>query len=205
MKRSRIILLLLVILLVIISLYTLNPGGELTGTDYVKHITEERMKKDHFMRTSGESPFKEQPYTGLQYFPPDEQYRITARFEANPEKTPITLGTSDGSESPYLKYGYAQFQLEGKENRLMILELTEAPNKGTLFIPFGDLTSAAGTYGGGRYLDLDMKPRAGTVVLDFNEAYNPYCAYSNGYVCPLPPPENLLQIAIRAGEKNYHD
>jgi uncharacterized protein (DUF1684 family) len=76
--------------------------------------------------------------------------------------------------------------------------------RGKLFLAFGDATSARETYGGGRYLDITKTPGSTTITLDFNQAYNPYCAYDDTYSCPLPPAENLLTVAIKAGEKNYH-
>ena len=77
------------------------------------------------------------------------------------------------------------------------------PTRGTLFLAFADETSARETYGAGRYLDLKKIGGATEIELDFNRAYNPYCAYAEGFSCPLPPPENILKIAIRAGEKTY--
>jgi uncharacterized protein len=79
------------------------------------------------------------------------------------------------------------------------------PYRGKLFLAFADATSANETYGAGRYLDLKKVPGATSILLDFNQAYNPYCAYSDGFSCPFPPKENILTIAINAGEKKYHD
>jgi hypothetical protein len=88
-------------------------------------------------------------------------------------------------------------------NKLLLLEM-EKPFQNKLFIPFADETSANQTYGAGRYLEAD-KPNGNIVALDFNLAYNPYCAYSEEYSCPFPPPENLLSVAIEAGEKKYYE
>jgi Uncharacterized conserved protein len=90
-------------------------------------------------------------------------------------------------------------------NRVLILEFIQSGSyRGTLFLPFADETSADETYGAGRYLDLKKTPGASTMVLDFNKAYNPYCAYSDNFSCPFPPKENILKVAIKAGEKSYH-
>jgi uncharacterized protein (DUF1684 family) len=78
------------------------------------------------------------------------------------------------------------------------------PFRGKLFLAFGDETSARETYGAGRYLDVQKVPGSKTITLDFNKAYNPYCAYNETFSCPLPPQENLLQVAIKAGEQTYH-
>jgi uncharacterized protein (DUF1684 family) len=79
------------------------------------------------------------------------------------------------------------------------------PTRGTLFLAFADKTSAVESYGSGRYLEVKKQPGAGSMVLDFNKAYNPYCAYVDGYSCPFPPKENTLDVFVRAGEKNYHE
>jgi uncharacterized protein (DUF1684 family) len=83
--------------------------------------------------------------------------------------------------------------------------MEEGPYRGTLFLAFADATSANETYGAGRYLDVKKIPGASSIILDFNQSYNPYCAYSEKYSCPFPPRENVLKIAVRAGEKKYHD
>ncbi len=152
------------------------------------------------MRYSEDSPFEGQAFDSLNYYPPDLTYRIVARFEAPENASIITLGTNDGKNEDYLTYGFAEFKLDGKSQRLRILENVEEEK---LFIPFGDETSAEETYGAGRYLDIEHHGSR-TIVLDFNRAYNPYCAYVDNFTCPLPPPENLLTVAIRAGEKTYH-
>ena len=109
----------------------------------------------------------------------------------------------------YRKYGELKFSLEGKMLTLSVyqnLELTKkAGFEDYLFIPFTDLTNGDETYGGGRYIDFRMDQLKEKLVrLDFNRAYNPYCAYSKGYSCPIPPAENLLPVAIRAGVKSPH-
>lgn len=118
----------------------------------------------------------------------------------------VVLPTSDNLEKKYLEYAFAEFELNGESCKLLILEIMEeGPYRGTLFLAFADATSANETYGAGRYLDVKKVPGASSVILDFNQAYNPYCAYSEKYSCPFPPKENILKIAIQAGEKKYHD
>jgi uncharacterized protein (DUF1684 family) len=117
----------------------------------------------------------------------------------------MVLNTSDGKTQRYLEYAYAEFDLNDFKNRLLILEMIDmGPFRGKLFLAFGDATSALETYGAGRYLDVQKVPGGKTITLDFNKAYNPYCAYNDTFSCPLPPPENLLKVAIKAGEKTYH-
>lgn len=186
----------------IILMYSFS-GGE-TEIQYKERITKEREDKKQFMRSSRESPFKNRKFEGLKYFEPDVSYKIMARFTPAEVEDVVMLPTSDNKQMKYRKYGYADFELHGENNRLLILELADgSEDEGNLFIPFGDATSADQTYGAGRYLDIEHKPKEVVVLLDFNTAYNPYCAYNEEFSCPLPPRENLLLVPIQAGEKTY--
>lgn len=138
-------------------------------------------------------------FRGISYFPADEKYRVTAKWVAAPRKIPILniLGQTEESENP----GYAVFQLNGKELRLYpIFEETGAKE---LFYIFRDLTTGKETYPAGRFLYSEL-PKNGEVVLDFNKAYNPPCAFTPYATCPLPPKENHLAARVEAGEKTYH-
>ena len=205
--KTKNILLIVVIVVVIVTLYYSYTGSQDQST-YVSEITAEREDKDRYMKTSPESPFAENPtaFTTLKYFPPDIRYKITATLTPVQNKKPVMLSTNDGKQQQYVEYAYADFDLDGYNNRLLILEVLDAgPFRGKLFLAFGDETSAGETYGAGRYLDVVKVPGANTITLDFNKAYNPYCAYVEKYSCPFPPPENLLKIALRAGEKVHHE
>ena len=118
------------------------------------------------------------------------------------------MKTSTSRTPMYIKYGELHFELEGKPmvlNVYMDIELSKKPGfKDYLFLPFLDLTNGETTYAGGRYLDIVI-PKSKEVVLNFNKAYNPYCAYNHNYSCPLVPRENDLDIAIEAGVKKFHD
>ena len=204
MKPKSILILLSVAVIIAIVYYSF-VGGD--SQHYVDQIEEFRDDTDRFMRTSSESPFADrvEEYNGLRYFPPDEKYRIVATLKLVENKQSRALATSDGKDQQYQEYAYAEFDLGNRKNRLLILEIIETgPDRGDLFLAFGDETSANETYGGGRYLNVKKVPGSTTIELDFNKAYNPYCAYNADYSCPLPPRENLLDIPIRAGEMNYH-
>lgn len=180
--------------------------GSDSSPEYIRQIEEERIDKDRFMKTSAESPFAgtQEEFKGLNYFPPNEKFRIIASLSPVKEKKVRVLTTNDGKEQRYQEYAYAEFDVDNFKNKLLILEVMEmGPQRGTLFLAFGDGTSANETYGAGRYLDVKKVTGATTIELDFNKAYNPYCAYADQYSCPFPPPENLLLISITAGEKNY--
>ncbi len=137
-------------------------------------------------------------FKGLHWFPIDENYKVTARFEAFPApqdvRIPNVLGGTFGMKSP----GILKFSLGGKEYSLQ--PVTEEDDN--LFIIFHDATNETETYTGGRFLYPD-KPVNGQVVLDFNQAVNPPCAFTHFATCPMPPPQNDLPVAIKAGEKRY--
>lgn len=205
MKRKNILLLAAVAVLIIVFLYGFT--GSQDNSSYIEDLMEERKEKDNFMRSGNGSPLKAEEkkgFKGLTYFEPDLQYRILANFTPVENRKMVLMNTSDGKTERYMEYGYAEFDLHDKKNRLLIYEMIDmGPARGKLFLPFGDETSARETYGAGRYLDLNKVPGGTTITLDFNRAYNPYCAYNETFSCPLPPQENLLSIPIRAGEKNY--
>ncbi|MBS1718763.1 MAG: DUF1684 domain-containing protein [Armatimonadetes bacterium] len=138
-------------------------------------------------------------FTGLNWYPVTEAYRIKAKFTpyAKPKMVPITNVLGDTSDSPSM--GTLTFKVDGKECSMEALD----GGDGTFSLIFKDATSGNTTYGAGRFLDTD-KPVDGYVTLDFNYAYNPPCAFTSFATCPLPPPANRLKVAIKAGEKAYH-
>jgi len=205
MKRT--ILWILGILLAISSLIYFSLSTGPSREEYAASIKADRQRKDESMINGSESPFKnsKEPFDSLSYFPPDTRYRIVADLEPIRQKQVRLLITNRSEYQRYLDYAWATFQLDGKDCKLLILEVMDmGPNRGKLFLAFADETSTKETYGGGRYMDLKKVPAATTIALDFNKAYNPYCAYNHNYSCPLPPPENLLHVPIPAGEKVYH-
>lgn len=206
MKLKNIILV-GVVIVAVVSIYYSFSGGE-TSETYIANIEKMRNEKDHDMRTASDSPFANdtaQTFKGLSYFPIDSRYRINAKLTSIETKKAVLLPTSDGKQKSYLEYAYAEFEMQGVKNKLLILEIMDmGPYRGTLFLAFADKTSARETYGAGRYLDIKNVPSSTSIALDFNEAYNPYCAYNDKFSCPFPPQENILSITIEAGEKTYH-
>ncbi|HEY1184137.1 MAG TPA: DUF1684 domain-containing protein, partial [Bryobacteraceae bacterium] len=138
-------------------------------------------------------------FHGLDYFPVSQAYRVTARWVPEPRQIPVlnVLGQTEPSQCP----GYAEFRIGEKELRLY--PILEEPNAQELFYIFRDQTSGQETYPAGRFL-YSALPQDGRVVLDFNKAYSPPCAFTPYATCPLPPPENRLPVRIEAGEKKYH-
>lgn len=204
MKTKTIIIILIVIVVPVGIYYSFTGSG--TTEAYIAKIEQQREEKDSDMKSGEDSPFGDSiEFTGLKYFPVDAKYRIDARLVEIESKKTVTLPTSDDRQKTYQEYAYAEFKLDGVESKLLILEIIDmGPYRGTLFLAFADKTSANETYGAGRYLELKKVPGAQSITLDFNEAYNPYCAYSDNFSCPFPPKENVLDVAINAGEKTYH-
>jgi uncharacterized protein len=204
MTTSRIIVILVVLLGAVILIYSMSTGFVDKG--YNEQILKERMEKDEFMKNDKGSPFADSAdtFTGLKYFAPDPAYRVVADLEPVEEKKVVVLPTNDNKQQTYVEYARASFRLNNTDCELLILEVMEnGPFRGTLFLAFADQTSAFETYGAGRYLDVEKVPGANTITLDFNKAYNPYCAYTDSFSCPLPPRENILSVPIRAGEMTY--
>jgi len=131
---------------------------------------------------------------------------VTAEVELLTGEPVFKMTTSSGKTKDAQKYALLRFTLNGKSYRLFMYQLLALRSKeetaDDLFVPFTDLTSGKGSYGGGRYLDFKTGDiRNGTLILDFNRAYNPYCAFTTGYNCPIPPRENDIPVAIKAGEQ----
>lgn len=206
MKPQHVVIAFTVVALGAVMYYTMFSGaGE---SEYMAKVEAARRERDDFMKNSDESPLaaERETFTGLKYFPPDPRFRVVADLTPIKDKKVVVLQTSDGKEARYLEYAYADFELERVNNRLLILEVMDmGPQRGTLFLPFADQTSAMETYGAGRYLEIKKTPGATTITLDFNLAYNPYCAYSDKFSCPFPPRENMLGIIVKAGEKVFRD
>jgi uncharacterized protein (DUF1684 family) len=145
----------------------------------------------------------------FRFYPVDEKYAVKARFEKSDNSKWFDMETSGGAKSINRIYGTIYFTIHDTAVKLNIYQSKDLLNlsqyKDYLFLPFTDLTCGEETYTNGRYIDLTAKDITGnTVTIDFNKAYNPYCAYVSGrYHCPIPPKENALPVAIRAGEKVF--
>lgn len=177
--------------------------------EYVKSIETERYKKDSLFLQESESPLsfdQIKEFKGLKYFPINEKFKVKARLVQFDSGEVIKLKTSTDRLPDYKRYGYVYFKIDDKELKLTAFQnmahQSDSLYKNLLFLPFTDNNSTILTYGGGRYIDFEI-PEGETFILDFNKAYNPYCAYNHKWSCVIPPRENSLNIAIDAGEKNY--
>ncbi|WP_128760383.1 DUF1684 domain-containing protein [Leeuwenhoekiella aestuarii] len=148
------------------------------------------------------TPEEQKVFKGHQFYPIDSTYRVMAQFYRIENPATIDFATSSGKIKQEETYAIASFELDGKPYQLTIYqspELRETEEyRDYLFLPFTDYTSGVETYGAGRYIDLRI-PEGETIVIDFNKAYNPFCAYSPNYSCPIPPQVNDLKTEIKAG------
>lgn len=146
--------------------------------------------------------------TFFRFFPVNKNYSITADFEKINDSAITSMKTSGSIKKDFVRYGYVYFKINKQQCKLTIYQSLALKGKqefeNYLFLPFTDLSSGAESYGGGRYLDFkEADIISGKLQIDFNKAYNPYCAYTTGYNCPVPPRENDLPVAIKAGEKTF--
>ncbi|KTG09974.1 hypothetical protein AUR64_10200 [Haloprofundus marisrubri] len=177
-----------------------------TPTDWEATLEQHRDDKNEYFRDSSRSPIPEteQPdFVGLDYYPPDDDYRFELDLHDHDEKEAVVVATTADGEREYLRWGEFRFEIDGEEQTLQAYRRDE--DDPGLWVPFRDDTSGEETYGAGRYLDLhaDEDRANDRWVVDFNLAYNPFCAYSARYECPMVPVENWLDVAIEAGEKTY--
>ncbi|WP_413511224.1 DUF1684 domain-containing protein [Myroides odoratus] len=145
-------------------------------------------------------------FKGLDFFPVNERFIIEATFTRTPDEVPFEMPTTTERKPIYVKYGEATFSLNGKQHTLALFQDINLRNQKEyekhLFLPFTDLTSGVSTYGGGRYIDLEI-PEGEMIILNFNLAYNPYCVYNPKFSCPIPPAQNDINAEINAGIKDY--
>ncbi|MBL4663262.1 MAG: DUF1684 domain-containing protein [Flavobacteriaceae bacterium] len=142
----------------------------------------------------------------LEFYKIDLNFRVEARFVRTPNEEPFLMPTTTSRLPEYVKYGEAHFEIEGEKLKLNLYQNT-TPSEDPeyidhLFLPFTDYTSGDGSYGGGRFIDSHI-PEGDTIIINFNLAYNPYCAYNHNYSCPIPPKENDLLVRIEAGVKDF--
>lgn len=169
----------------------------------------ERISKNKEFKDTLTSPLLREDIPGfisLSYYDYNPNYRVQAILKRNPNPRVFKMRTTTDRRPEYRTLGEVQFKLEGKDHTLQVFQRVEPIRQPGydkyLFLPFTDETSGRETYGGGRFLDVFI-PESDTLYLDFNSAYNPYCAYNHKYSCPIPPEENDLEVKIPVGEKPY--
>ena len=184
-----------------VSVYAFSQNDTAIINDTKRFQGELRMEYDN-PNTSPLSTKAKQNFKVIHFFPFNEKYVVNARFVRTPNEKPFQMSTSSGMRKTYVKYAEVFFMIGKKEYKLNVYQSQELIKteeyKDYLFIPFTDATSGDETYEGGRYIDLTI-PTSDHILINFNKAYHPYCAYTDGYNCPIPPQENTLSIKIEAG------
>ncbi len=180
---------------------TMPPAG------WKQRLEAERRSKDQFFALHHQSPLAPEDrgaFEGLAYYAPDPEYRFELQLHGHEQRQVIEVADTAGQKRRLWRWGEFRFEIGGQECTLQAYK--DEPVEERLFVPFRDKTSGKETYGAGRYLDLEPERHLtpdGRWILDLNEAYNPWCAYSEDYVCPFVPPENSLKVPVHAGEKDY--
>jgi len=177
--------------------------------DVSRQLEAFRKQKDKFLAEHPQSPIlpeDREHFRGATYYPVEMKYRVVAHLVPETRPGVFRVQTTTGDFKEYTRIGRLEFEIDGQKLSLVaFMPPADEPLHGNrLFVPFRDKTSGKETYGAGRYLDLNKRP-GDQYILDFNRAYNPYCAYSPYYSCPIPPGENNLPLEIRAGEKLFHE
>jgi len=176
-------------------------------SEWKANLERAREEKDAFFAQHWQSPVAPQDrpwFKGLEYYPPDPSYKFELELHEHPEKGMVKMAYTKGNEQDFVHWGEFRFKMGEKEQALQVYKRSREEE--LLFVPFKDATSGKETYGAGRYLDLEPgrgRTQEGKWILDFNQAYNPWCAYSEAYTCPFVPVENCLEVPILAGEKTY--
>jgi len=192
------------IITVLFLLISINGFSQSYSDQIAKH---REVYKADFIKDNN-SPLKKKDLENLHFYDVDSAYKVIADVELLKNEKVFKMPTFNGTSSNYFRYAHVNFSLNGVKMQMTLyrsVSLSTNPlYKDHLFLPFTDETNNKETYGGGRYIDLDAKEiKSNHIEIDFNKAYNPYCAYSDGYRCPVPPEENDLQLAISVGEKLY--
>jgi hypothetical protein len=178
------------------------------GQTYADSILQYRKQYIADLISDARSPIKSSQTKDLNFFRPDKAYCVWGAVKETPGSKPFMIDTHSGKKKPFREFGTVTFTINDSVGTLHIYQsidlIKEAAHKDDLFVPFTDGTTYDITYGGGRYLDLSIKDITnGMLLLDFNKCYNPYCAYADGYSCPVPPVENRLQMSVKAGEMMF--
>ena len=175
---------------------------------FISEINDYReTKKAEFLQFR-DFPLSETDLDSLDFYSPNSKFVFECEVILSQDRNTFQMPTFDGSTVVYQKYAELKFEVKGKKHSVEAFTNPRFANvpkfRDRLFIPFKDETNGIATYGGGRYLDIDASEIIdGMLSLDFNKAYNPYCAYASGFKCPIPPRSNHLKLKIKAGEKNF--
>ena len=189
-------------------LLCLSIGFRVGAQSYIDSIAAFRKQYVADLLSDKRSPIKHSQVKNLSFFSPDHAYCTWATVKITPGSVPFLVQTHSGKQKPFREYGTLTFSVHDSALVLHMYQgidlLNDAAHKDDLFVPFTDESNYETTYGGGRYIDLSVKDiKDNVILLDFNKCYNPYCAYADGFSCPIPPKENSLRIEINVGERGF--
>ncbi|MEX2597826.1 MAG: DUF1684 domain-containing protein [Salibacteraceae bacterium] len=181
--------------------------------DYEAKVISQRMDKESELLSENHSPLSKanrKALQPLQFFEVNDRWKLPAAFVLNSLPDTLAIPTSNGATKKFERYGFFVFDHALLKDTLYaykrIYPASSMPkHEPYLFLPFTDLTTGEESYGGGRYIDVAIPEDGQDVIIDFNDCYNPYCAYGSGFSCPIPPKENFLGQYIQAGERKLID
>ena len=182
-----------------------DARGGFDADEWAHRLRQKRAEKDEFFSEHPQSPIppdERDAFDGLSYFDPDPDYRVVATVTVHDDPEPVELDTTAGAPVRYLRVATFEFELRGSASSLAAYQ--QESGQDSLFVPFRDKTTGQQTYREGRYMELEPEEEledGDEVLLDFNLAYTPFCAYSDTFSCPLPPEENWLDVVVPAGER----
>ncbi|ADQ66482.1 hypothetical protein C499_01950 [Halogeometricum borinquense DSM 11551] len=185
-----------------------DAAANVDADAYADELARKRAEKDDFFGSHPQSPIPPEhrdEFSGLDYFDPNPDARVSATVTVHDDPEPVTMETTAGNEVRYLRLVTFSFELRGESVELHGYQ-QEREDDNAIFVPFRDKTTGQQSYRNGRYLELHPEGELAdgeSVVLDFNLAYTPFCAYSDTFSCPLPPEENWLEVAVAAGERDW--
>lgn len=177
--------------------------------EYIEALAQHRVEYKKGFAEGERAPIRTKEELDLMdFYPADESYSCTCKFEVDSDAPIIEMATYAGKKKNFMRYGSAHCEAKGQKISLGLYKNAQHANHPIygkkMFLPFKDYTNGESTYGGGRYMDVPTSNIKGDeIVLDFNHCYNPWCAYSDGYNCPIPPIENHLKIEMLVGEKSW--
>lgn len=195
----------------VLSLVIFSCGKDYTPEQkkYIAEIEKFRKDKDDFMKNNSDSPFNQDPKSGfhpLKYYDVNPDYVFKSNLYMYPQKDTVKVFGTKGEERKAVRFGYVNINYKNKIYKINVYKGWTKNNQEYYSIWFTDETTGKETYGVGRYLDFDMNPDPDYLyTIDFNLAYNPYCAYSPKYSCAIPTKEDHIGLAVEAGEKNFHN
>ena len=195
-----------ILIILLISYCSCAQDKEQTHTEEIEQY---QYELNVYYSDKKTSPLKKKDlkkFKKLSFFPTDKDYRVVANFERTPNEPIFEMQTSTERLPLYAQYGIATFTIDDKEFSLRLYQSQrsklDSEYADNLFLPFNDLTNGNESYGAGRYINVKV-PKGDTIIIDFNKAYNPYCAYNDQYSCPIPPRENDLDVEIKAGVLSF--